>query len=351
MKRQPREPKPFYKASHKAWYVQKDGKQHRLGPVMDDEAKRRYHQILAAKPEEKPADPVVAGDDPIVATLIDDFLFSVQQDVKREKLAPRTYDWYYYHLSKFASYLGEMKLSAFKKTHLKKWLETDYPDAGNNYLNGAVRTVSRLFNWAIENELISTNPIAHFKRPSYTPRECYLTESQWKTVLSVLKADGPFIDFIWFLRLTGCRPHEARIVTDAHFDGDSLVLERLNSKSKRKRRVILLEGKALEIVKRRTGNGFIFTNHDGNQWTSYALNCRFTQLRKKLAKKLEKKDRFPVFAYAFRHTFITDALKRGVNPSTVATLVGSSVEMISRVYSHLYQDNDHLRAEMRRAVG
>ena len=78
MKRQPREPKPFYKASHKAWYVQKDGKQHRLGPVMDDDAKRLYHEILAAKPEEKPADFVETGDDPIVAALIDDFLFSVQ---------------------------------------------------------------------------------------------------------------------------------------------------------------------------------------------------------------------------------------------------------------------------------
>lgn len=63
-------------------------------------------------------------------------------------------------------------------------------------------------------------------------------------------------------------------MTAADFDEDSLVLERVNSKSKREGRLILLEGKALEIVKRRADNGFIFTKYDDNEWSFYALNCR-----------------------------------------------------------------------------
>jgi hypothetical protein len=52
MKRQPGEPKPFYKASHKAWYVQKDGKQHRLAaqfipqPLADDRQQLTNESIV-----------------------------------------------------------------------------------------------------------------------------------------------------------------------------------------------------------------------------------------------------------------------------------------------------------------
>jgi integrase/recombinase XerC len=346
-------PQAFYKQSHKAWYIQtRDGKQHRLAadnraePVWppDDEADRLFHEILGAKPKEKPEpEPIEPSDDPTVAGLVDDFLTAVQKLVDRGKLASRTFDWYDEHLQRFGKFIGpEITVSEFKKSHVKKWLEKDYPHAGDNYLNGAVRAVSRVFNWAKEEERLTASPMEGYKREPYTPRECCLTDDQWQQVIAELK-DDDFADFVWFLYLTGCRPHEARIAKDFHLDNDCLIFERVNSKGKKVRRVILLEGKELEIVQRRVGNGHIFTNKRGNAWTSYALNCRFSRLREKL--------KFEVFPYIFRHTFATRALKRGLHPMVVASLWGhKDATMVMKVYGHLAQDSDHLRAELRRAT-
>ena len=42
----PHLPKPFFKKSRGAWYVEIDGTQHNLGPDKD-KAFRRYHQLMA----------------------------------------------------------------------------------------------------------------------------------------------------------------------------------------------------------------------------------------------------------------------------------------------------------------
>lgn len=345
MKRKTREPKPFFKKSHKAWYVQTpDGKQHRLGAEYDDAAKQRYHELLAGKIGDAPA---MSGGELTVAELVDDFLSAVQIQVRQGKLAERTLEWYDVHLQSFAKAIGtELLVNQLRPLHVRKWLDKSYAKSGNNHQNGAVRAVSRVCNWARKLGTIPNNPVAGFERPSSQPRECYLTDEQWKLVEAELKADDPFTDLVYFLYLTGCRPSEARTANDWHFDRDtkSLVFERVNSKGKKSRRVILLEGRALEIVERRAGGNFLFTNQRGNAWSAYALNCRFRRLRKELG--------FEIFAYIFRHTFVTNALKRGLNPLTVAALVGHcDATMIMRVYSHLCQDNAHLRSELRRAVG
>lgn len=340
---------PYYKKSHKALYVDIDGKPKRLckGDKLTEEGRAKLNELRAGKGKEKPAPEPV--DDPTVAELVDDFLTWVQGQVKKGKLAERTYDWYDENLQPFAKFIGvTVTVSQLKKSRVEQWLEKDFPNASNNTLNGAVRAVSRVFNWAKDKEKIATNPVAKLKRESYTPRVVWLSDAQWATVLSLLAEDDPFTDFVWFLYLTGCRPHEARIAKDFHFDGDCLIFERENSKGKKSPRVILLEGKALEIVQRRIGDGFIFTNRNGKPWTAYALNCRFRRLRTKLAAKGHK---FPVFCYVLRHTFATRALKRGVSRATVAALLGhTSTAMVDKVYGHVGEDRDYLRAELRRAT-
>ncbi len=46
----PRFPKPFFKKSHRCWYVELDGKQVRLGPD-EAAAHKRYHELMAEGPK------------------------------------------------------------------------------------------------------------------------------------------------------------------------------------------------------------------------------------------------------------------------------------------------------------
>lgn len=128
----------FYKRSHDAMYVEIDGKQYRLnkGDLLSADGRQKLNELRGEKgkekpePESQPVSDLEACVDLTVAGLVDDFLASVASLVKRGKLASRTYDWYDDHLQRFGKYIGtEISVSQFKKSHVKKWLDKDYPSS------------------------------------------------------------------------------------------------------------------------------------------------------------------------------------------------------------------------------
>lgn len=78
----------------------------------------------------------------------------------------------------------------------------------------------------------------------------------------------------------------------------------------------------------------------------------FGEAKRKL---LERKARrlVPNYSlYALRHSFATHALERGVDPLTVAILMGhSDPSMLAKVYQHLSLNPEHLRSQLEKAVG
>lgn len=65
-------PKPFFSLKKNHWYVELDGKQINIGPDQD-EAFRRYHQIMAARGTSPPA-VVATTADPALSAVLDEFL-------------------------------------------------------------------------------------------------------------------------------------------------------------------------------------------------------------------------------------------------------------------------------------
>ncbi len=56
--------------------------------------------------------------------------------------------------------------------------------------------------------------------------------------------------------------------------------------------------------------------------------------------------------YALRHSWATNALKRGVDSLTVAVLMGhSDPSTLARVYQHLSHNPEHLLEQAKRAAG
>ncbi len=76
-----------------------------------------------------------------------------------------------------------------------------------------------------------------------------------------------------------------------------------------------------------------------------------TQLIDSIAKRAEL-PRARVFPHLFRHTAITRMLKRGDAPYVVSKVVGTSLQMIDKVYGHLVADDiyDLMRANLRRVA-
>lgn len=143
------------------------------------------------------------------------------------------------------------------------------------------------------------------------------------------------------LILTGARPIELARATVADYDPatGALTLYSFKGKSKepRTREVPLraLGGAEILIKSRCKGKlpaAPIFTRDDGKPWGHSDWDHLVREARE--AAKIK-----PLTAYDLRHTFITDALTGGVDGLTVARIVGTSLEMITRTYGKLLHDH------------
>jgi integrase len=328
-----RQPEPFFRKQTSSWYVQIDGRQINLGK--DQKAAwAEYHALMAGRQEVSP--------NTTIAELA--AIFDVSN--KHGNKAERTRQWYKRHIDSFIDHAGaRLKVRDLKPFHVSAWLRDRYKGSGANNKNGAVRAVKRLFKWAADEGHISSNPIGNVKPVPYEPREVCITRENWRRFVDSITSPA-FLDLVLFMRATGCRPFEARTVEARHVDGDCIVFDRSESKSKRHRRVVPLFGTALEIVKRLAADstGPLFRNGKGRPWTAYAMNLAFDRAEKKLG--------FDLFPYAVRHTYATEAIENGVDPITVATLMGhQSVNILMKVYQHVNKKGEHLRAAAKKAAG
>lgn len=345
--------KPFYRKNRRCWYVLIRGTEHKLGS--DREAAfKAFHLLMSTDA------PVTIN--ATVADLIERFLTWMKENRKKS-----THEWYRNHCSSFVKHVGRrLKVSDLKGYHVDGWLKvhgtnkskvTTGSNAGRStkntgrknsktYLNGGCRAIARAMNWAKKQGHITTSPIVGMERPAAKPRTTVLTTEQWEELVALVDPSDPFRDLLVFLWETGVRPYEARMARADNFlpARRQLVLDLKDSKGEEYQRVIQLNARAFEIVSRLASEGFIFKHKNGGGWAGRSLQCRFTKLSETLG--------FKVIPYAIRHSWITNALLRGVDPLTVGILAGHrDATMVLRVYNHLAQNQEFLAAKLRQATG
>jgi integrase len=267
----------------------------------------------------------------------------------RGEHSAETAAWHKSLLTPFIQRFGKVRVTQLRKKHVRAWVK----DKGYNptSANKAIGVLKRAFNWAVEEEHLPRNPIAHVKKPKPTSRTRILTPGERDLILGSIK-DAPFRRFIRVLMLTGCRPGEVARVTAADCDlsaGVYTLAKHKTAKKTGKPRVIYLPAEVLELTREliaKNPSGPLFLNSKNRPWTRNAIRIRFRNLRKKHP---ELKD---VVAYVFRHSWATSALENGVGIAQVAQLMGhSSTDMVMRVYGHLDQQIQHMREQAAKAIG
>lgn len=308
-------PAPWFRKSRNSWFVTFGGKQIDLQTADRKEAFQRWHQLALNAPSVAIAVPRLSAQE-----LLAQFLESTE---KRSR--PSTYYRYSYFLHSFARTLPKELLAAdFRSFRVTQWL--DKRDTwGVNSRRAAIRTVKRAFQWGVEEGYIEFSPVASLKKPAGKRRETILTSKERATIIAAAR-DASFRDFLEILQETGARPQEIRAVEVRHVDPEQRLWifppdEHKTGGKTGRSRVVYLTPKAWKITKRllvKFSAGPLFRNSRGAPWTQTAIRCRFRRLRKRLAGKVPA----DLCAYVFRHSFATDALERGVDPITLAELMG-----------------------------
>lgn len=204
------------------------------------------------------------------------------------------------------------------------------------YEHTEVSTLKQVLKWAVQQKLIDKSPLESMRLSKGSRREGVLSLDQHRKLISDAKPDLRAI--LWFAWFTGCRPSELRHLQWGHITKDctqAVLVSHKNARSTGRHRIIFFPPNARAILKRnRRKSGYVFVNTLGQPWTKDALVCRLRRLRKNCD--------LDATAYTYRHSYATRALEQGVSPADLAEILGTSVEVISRNYSHLDQSKKRL---------
>jgi integrase len=267
-----------------------------------------------------------------------------------------TYRWYRSFLKPFSETISDsLRVKDAQVFHVQRWLDkTGWAD---NTKSGGVKAVLRCFNWGVTQGLIKYNPFLGIERPPRTSREEVVDDAQFAKMVTLVEPE--FADYLTFLYQTGARAQEVKLVTADHWDGEKLILERKNSKGKLHRRVIYANPTVAALINRLAAKfpkGPLFRNSNGDPWNTSTVRSKFRRIVKRKGKTkvygLAEKMGIPgLCATTFRHSFCTNALKRGLDTTTVAQLMGHrDATMVARVYQHLAKDHEYMKAAAAKAT-
>lgn len=326
-----RPPKPWFWKSRCAWFVTLNGQRIKLHEEKEP-AFRRFHEMMA-QPEE------VAQATDCVAAVIDTYLDWVQLH-----RAEQTYNWYLRFLQAFVDSLPPMLLMKdLKPWHVQRWVDKN-KDLAPSTRRSLITCVKRAMRWAEEQGYIDRSPLVHLKKPEAGRRETILTPEQFEALMSHI-SDECFRDLLHAAWDTGARPQELTRLEARHFDAahSRWVFPMQEAKTKKRPRIIYLTERVEEITRRRIdaqGEGLVFRNTIGTAWDKDSVGCRFQRLVAKVERRY--------CLYHFRHSFATRKLQEGLDPLTVAELLGhSDPSMLAKVYQHLSHDPQHMLQKLR----
>ncbi len=351
--------KPYYRQDRKAWYVKtNNGKSLKRLHEDEKEAYKIWHEMQKLSSRE----PSTAT----MAVIAERFLRWEEGPIDSEsdrwlgKVAPKTFRSHRDFLADACNSFGSELVRNLKPYHVTDWLEGKLT-WGSESQRGAIAAVKRCLNWADEQGHLENNPLAKVKKPAPVRREGLITDEEHAKMMtaedegrkSKRKKTSPrhacFRMVLTALRQSGCRPGSICAVRIEDVKGGAWVLHQHKNRKKTGKPLIVYLSACLQTLTRLAAgdrkSGPLFLNSLGKKWTPNAIRCRMKTLRKKLG--------LPdaVIAYAFRHTFTTQALINGTPLATVAELIGNSdLDMIAKHYGHLEKASSHLASAMVNAL-
>jgi integrase len=344
----------WYRKSKNAWfaYISEGGtrKQLRLLQAPNDRhGKKLAEAQLLKELAARGYDPAAESEEPslqswlTVGHVLRGFLRH-----SKEEHAKETADWHGYLLNPFLTTWGRLRVSRLRKKHVKAWVKAKKYNPTS--AAKAIGVLKRAFNWAVEEEHIPRNPIAHVRKPKPLTRDRTLTPEERKLILGSIK-DRAFRKYVHALTLTGARPGEVARVCAAEVDllqGLWIMTRHKTVKKTGKPRLIHLSPEALELTRElmeRHPTGPLFLSALGKPWTRNAVRIRFRRLRKKHP---ELKG---IVAYTYRGSFATDALEAGVPDASVAALLGhTGTATLHKFYNRLSSRTGHLKDAAEKAT-
>ena len=271
------------------------------------------------------------------------------------KLRQTTWTRYQYTLSEFGRFLEGVQirqLSEITRTvvdQFKTWraerIRKKNSSRGGRSLALDAAILHRVFSYAVELEMVMRNPVRMEGRPGDDP-ECGAQPFKADDLSKLRKAAGPDLLAFLVLRWTGLRGSDAVSLRWSEVDFRSREITRLTLK----RRKLVVVPMDLELIfaleaeaQRRCSSPsdtVLLNPNTGKPFTRPRLYERMLAL----GRRAGVADAHP---HRFRDTYCVDMLARGLNPYSVARLMGITVEMLEKHYAQFVPElRDRVRVAL-----
>lgn len=295
-----------------------------LGPD-ETEARRRFHgKMLELLGNEDPR-----GNDPRIVqspTLVE--LATAYFDWNERNRAPKTTATRRSYLAWVVDRYGHLPATDLVPAHVEE-IKHRYRSRAPLSINHFVRITKGLYNWAIDQGILETNPVARVKGVPLPPaKRKAVSMLQAVRAYHAGDASPPLGDYMRLLLYTGMRRGElAGLPWDA-YDAKERILVITNHKTAGRSglpRIIPLSARAVEVIERQPkGTDAIISGPGGRVLPASALDQRWLHARP---------DGCRVTFHVMRHTFVSRLLARGVPEWEVQRLVGHSSKLMTRYYA------------------
>lgn len=371
---------PRYYATKKGYYAFLNGRRIPLasGPEKDPAVKKAAWEKYRA--EAAAASTEVDGDHGTVGQVLNAYLNNCSQ----RGLTENTMTLYGKVLQAFTHAHGKMKVRELRPRHVQQFLADmrqprPHPKKktpvfwADGMVRRAIDVLATAFNWAENEELVSRSPLRRqggksIARPvmDYRAGRAAITEAEHQALLDETgrrrKRDFHYLLQFWWG--TGCRPAEMALARADEWDETrrAFVIRATDPRNRgrfklarlKKDRVVYVPDDLAPLARKLVASaadregGYLFLNERGRPYTFATIDNRFFSLRRWLAHRAAKQGlpspiRDHVTCYGYRHAFVTRWLVAGHDAQKLCELLNTSLDMLRKHYSHLFEEHESLR--------
>ena len=294
-------------------------------------------------------------------------------DIKKDVLAPRTWDYYRKTIDVLiVPLLGHMKMLEIKPSHVQQFIhylqgnvkkkrdgsaDTENPKLSNSTISRKLTVLQSIFRQAVKLDIISVNPTESSKLTipkAVTPKIEIFSKQEATEILSCLENEPlQFQVLIQLAILTGCRCGElvGLKFSDIDYKTNTITIERsaykiageptaIKPPKDYEVRTITVTRQCIDLIKRlkaekkcQNNEDWLFTNKNGEIMSPQTPTKQFSKFLKKYGLKHRK-------FHSLRHTSATLLLYGGVNIKQVQERLGHGNLSTTNKYLHCIAEAD-----------
>ncbi len=278
----------------------------------------------------------------------------------RQKEELKSYQEYYnIVMHQLLPLFKHRNISTIKRGEIKAWVDEKLQTVTPKRVRHILGILSAIFEIAVEYEHIRTNPAKNIKLPHHKPKREMKPFSKEEVAVLLKNAEGQFKNYLAIAFHTGMRPGEIIALTISDIDFDNKIInvnKRIRKgvidtpKTKNSIRKIPLMDELMPYLKKQikiAKEKKTFTLFTTKNAKPYHSSDKLHNMWYELLQKCNIKNRV---MYNTRHTFATQAIKRGLAIYIVSQILGhKNVQETLTTYAK-FINNEHLQIDRKLSI-